>query len=222
MRALVLGAALRPGGDAFYAELLEEHELVVAADAAAEECVRLGRPPDVAIGDFDSATPGADARLAAIGVAVVRHPAEKDASDLDLAVEEARRRGASSVTISGAFDDRLDHTLAAFGSLIRAADLRARACEPDLAAWALDGRIRPSLRLHGTPGSLVSLLSPGGAQGVVLTGFRYAVRGGTLGPLESLGLSNVLEARTATVSIESGELLVLAPRRRGDETVRAF
>lgn len=194
----------------FYRRLVLEAELLVAADAAAEWCVSLGRDPDLAVGDFDSASPHAVERLEARGVPVSAFPEDKDASDLELAVDAARQRGARALTLTAAFSARIDHTLAAFGTLAAAADLDAEAREPGFAAWGLDGTSRPTLSLALAPGAVLSVLALGEARGVTLTGMRFPLREATLGPLSSLGISNVAQDAVVSVSLAEGRLVVVA------------
>jgi thiamine pyrophosphokinase len=221
MRALVVGASPVPGGEACYLALLKGADLVVACDAAAEWCVSLGRAPDVAVGDFDSAEAGAQGRLSALGVPVRAFPAEKDLSDLDLAVAEARSRGATRLTITAASSRRLDHTLVALGALLRCVDLHAAVEEPDLAAWALDADVRRRLGLRGPAGALVSVFAIDEALGVTLSGLRYPLVRATLEPLDSLCLSNELLAGAASVSVVKGRLLVLSPGEPGTRAILA-
>lgn len=214
MNALVVGAAVRPGHADFYRRLLRIHDFVVGADAGAEACAALGRVPDVAVGDFDSAAPGAAERLAAGGARVIQLPERKDVSDLDAAVGVCAEAGATALTVTGAFSLRLDHTLSALGSLARAASLAPVGVEPDLAVWALDGSATPRLDLTGRPGLLVSLMSPTGAEGVCTEGLSYPLSDARLEALSSHGLSNELARREASVTVRSGCLLVLAPGDR--------
>ena len=210
MRALVVGAAWLAGAEGFYADLAMEHDLVIAADAAAEQLLAAGGRPDLAIGDFDSALPGAVARLEAAGVALRAFPVNKDATDLELAVDAARAAGATSITLTGAFRGRLDHTLAALGALVRAADLEAGAVEPDLRMWVVDGARRPSLSLTLVPGTVVSLLAPTGvARGVTLRGFGFPLENATLEPLSGLGISNVAVATSQVVTVKESTLVVV-------------
>jgi thiamine pyrophosphokinase len=213
MRVLVAGAAPWAQAPAsFYADLARDHDLVVAADAAAEWLQGLGVTPDLAVGDFDSALDGAPERLAAAGVALRMVSADKDYTDLDLAVAEARAAGATSLTITAAFSARLDHTLAALGLLARTADLDGEAREPGLTVWALDGGSRRSLELPLESGALVSLAALlGPARGVTVTGTAYPLRDSEVPPVSGLGVSNKVVSPPARVSVASGSLLVLAP-----------
>ena len=87
--------------------------LVIAADGGALKAELLGLRPDVVIGDLDSLSQGKLAELEATGAEVVRHPMDKDASDTELAVLEAVRRGATEIVIVAALGGlRFDHALA--------------------------------------------------------------------------------------------------------------
>jgi thiamine pyrophosphokinase len=210
--ALICGAAPEPRGERYYASLLAAARVVIAADAAAEWAVGLGRVPDVAVGDFDSAQPGAPERLTALGVEVVTFPSAKDESDLDLALSIASGRGARRVTFTATASRRLDHTIGALGVLMRAAALSTELAEPSLAAWPLDAEVRPSIELTGRPGALVSLFAlDGPATGVTLTGMRFPLTDARVEPLSTLGLSNELESERAVIAVTTGRLLALAP-----------
>lgn len=83
----------------------QDFDCVIAVDRGYASLKRIGVDPDVAVGDFDSLgfTPSCPVRT---------FPVEKDASDMELAMREARQRGADEVLLYGAFSARLDHTLA--------------------------------------------------------------------------------------------------------------
>jgi thiamine pyrophosphokinase len=213
MRALVVGAAPWPGAPpAFYADLARTHDLIVAADAAAEWLQAIGIVPDLAVGDFDSAFEGAPERLVSAGVALRMVPSDKDSTDLELAVAEARTAGATSLTITAAFSLRLDHTLAALGLLARTADLSSEAREPGFTAWALDGGSRHSVELPLEAGALVSIVALlGPAHGVTLTGMAYPLDDAEVPAASGLGISNSVVSTPAGVAVASGSLLVMTP-----------
>ena len=66
---------------------------------------------DHLVGDLDSADPAAVDAAVASGTTVDRHPAEKDATDLELAFDAAIARGARRVVLVDGGGDRLDHLL---------------------------------------------------------------------------------------------------------------
>jgi len=207
---LVVGAAPVGGEDAFYRALLAEAAHVVAADAGGEWCVRLGRVPEVVIGDFDSAEAGATSRLAEAGIEVVQVAADKDETDLDLALDLALQRFGPPVTLTAAFTARLDHTLASLGTLLRAGE-GASAREAAWTAWLCTPGA--PLTIEPAAGAIVSVLAPGGAEGVRITGTRWTLDGTRLEMLSGLGVSN--EAAGGPVMVESavGALLVLVGNR---------
>ena len=95
------------------ASVVDEADLVIAADGGATALDRIGRRPDRLVGDLDSTDPALVERLAAAGTDVERHATDKEASDTELAIAAARAAGADEVVLLGATGgDRLDHELA--------------------------------------------------------------------------------------------------------------
>ncbi|MDO9557025.1 MAG: thiamine diphosphokinase [Coriobacteriia bacterium] len=210
MKALIIGAAPVDGSGSLIRSLATVCDMVIAADAAAEWCIAAGVVPDVAVGDFDSASPGALERLKQQRVNVVCFPAEKDASDLDLAIVIAREAGATELVFSACTSGRLDHTLAALGGVIAGADLHPVIREPHLSAWTLSSDVEKRLDLVLPIHTTVSIFALGDALGVTLEGFRYPLVDATLHSLSSHGLSNITMSDKVTVTVASGTLLVIA------------
>lgn len=190
---------------------------VIAADAGAERLDRLGRTPDRLVGDLDSVSGKLVARLAAAGVAVDRHPADKDASDTELALEAAIAAGATEIVLLGAIGGtRLDHELANVLLLADPAlgDRDVRIVHGSTTVCVLRGGHR--LGLGGLAGDLVTLLPIGGdAVGVRIDGVRWPLEGATLRLGRSRGLSNAVVAPPASVSLQRGTLLVVEHRTQG-------
>ena len=207
--AVSLHAWVVTGGEPPEPDLLGElapPQLVVAADSGADIARGLGVLPDVIVGDFDSVTPAAAAAVAEQR----RFPADKDATDLALALAEARDRGAGSITVIGGAGGRLDHFLANVAALAsdELAAVRVDALMGPARLWVV--RRRETIR--GTVGDLVTLLAHGGpATGIRTTGLRWALDGETLEAGSSRGVSNVLAAPEATVTLEAGVILAIRP-----------
>ncbi|MDI6712588.1 MAG: thiamine diphosphokinase [Anaerosomatales bacterium] len=207
--ALIVGAAPVPDSERFYRDLIERFDVVVACDAAAEWCLHLGCVPTWAVGDFDSALPGAEERLAAAGVEIAVHPRDKDFTDLDLAASHAVSIGAASLTFTAAYSGRLDHTLAAIGTVRRHADLAPAILEPAFTAWLLSDRGRPSLAFDAGPGAAFSVVALDPVRGLAVRGGRYAAEDLDLDPLSSRAISNVSLGSRIEVEIRSGCALVM-------------
>jgi thiamine pyrophosphokinase len=183
---------------------------VVAADGGLQRAHELGLAVDVVVGDLDSVTPDALAAAEAAGVRVVRHPPAKDATDLELALDESVALGARRVLLVASSVGRLDHLL---GSLLLLGSARYAALELDaLVGDALVHVVRRERTLSGAPGELVSLLAVGSpALGVVTDGLEYPLRGETLEPGSSRGLSNVFTGAEARIGLADGVLLAIRP-----------
>ncbi len=95
--ALVVTGGPSPAGLAD----LPARELVIAADRGAEHALALGLEVDLVVGDLDSIDPDTLARLEEGGTRVEHHPADKDETDLELALAAALEAGATSATIAG-------------------------------------------------------------------------------------------------------------------------
>ena len=93
---------------------------VIAADGGVDLAHALGLHVDVVVGDLDSASPAGLARAEAAGARIVRHPAEKDATDLELALDEAVALDPRRIVVVGGAGGRLDHLLG--GLLLLAAE----------------------------------------------------------------------------------------------------
>jgi thiamine pyrophosphokinase len=189
---------------------LGDDPLVVAADAGLAGAHALGLAVDLVVGDMDSVDPALLAAAERAGTEVQRHPAAKDATDLDLALDAARARGADRLVVVTGTGDRFDHALAVALSLA-AGRLAGAAVE----AWIGPAHlwvVRDRLAFGGQPGTLVSLIpAHGPARGVTTTGLQYPLHGEDLGAGTTRGVSNVLLGREATVALEEGTLLVIAP-----------
>ena len=200
------------------ARWLDDADLVIAADGGAGSLDRLGRAPDVLVGDLDSVDAGLVARLAAAGTTVERHPVDKEASDTELAMEMALGAGAAAVVLLGAVGgDRLDHELANLLLLadpsLAGRDVRAARGMTQVRAVSGGGR----LDLDGSSGDLVTLLAVGGdASGVTTVGLRWPLDGATLALGRSRGLSNEVVEAPASVRLTHGTLLVIETASRGD------
>jgi thiamine pyrophosphokinase len=183
---------------------------VIAADSGVDLAHALGLRVEVAVGDFDSVSAEGLARAEAEGATIDRYPADKDATDLELALDRALELGARRVVVVGGDGGRLDHLLA--GALLLGAE-RYDGLELDaLLGPARAHVVRRERTLAGSPGELVSLLPlHGPAEGVVTKGLRFPLHGETLAPGSTRGVSNVLEASAARVAVAQGVLLAVFP-----------
>lgn len=186
---------------------------VIAADSGLLVAYALGVHVDVLVGDLDSTDPASVDAAIASGTIVERHPAQKDATDLELAVSAALARGARRIVVVDGGGDRLDHLL---GNLMLLGSPMLAGVEVE--AFTGTARIaiarggEPAVKLAGPPGSLVTLLALGGtAHGIVADGLLYPLRQESLEPGTTRGVSNELVSTSGSVGLERGILLVVQP-----------
>lgn len=207
-RALILA-----GGDPVDPELadrLPPHDVVIAADSGLAQASVLGLVADIVIGDMDSVDPADLATAEAAGAIVERYPTDKDATDLELALDRALSEGYVSAVVLGGYGGRTDHLLG--NALVLTSD-RFSGLELE---WRIGAtsihvvRPRSPASLAGNVGDTVSLLATGGPASAVRTsGLAWGLDGETLEVGSTRGISNQLASQRATVELAAGVLLVI-------------
>ncbi len=190
------------------ARAFQTADVRLAVDGGAWALLQRGLRPDVAIGDWDSLGPQGLAQLRVAGVLLQTFPADKDATDLELALHYAADRGATEVHVFGALGGRWDQSLA---NLLLLAQPRLRALRIVLydrgqRVWLLQGRET----IAGEVGDTLALIPvQGPARGVTLRGVAYPLTNGELPWAVTLGVSNRLTAPQAYVQVDEGLVWVV-------------
>lgn len=182
-------------------------DLVLAADSGYDSALSLGYAVDVLVGDLDSisAAPLPD------HVIVERHAADKDATDLELALDLAARETPDRVVIVGGSGGRLDHELGT--AQLICSEKWAHIDEIDWLsdrAWA--HVVRRRRIIHGDIGATLTLIPMGGdVAGLRTTGLKWNLDGETLTHGTTRGVSNVMHGPVADIRVGTGCLLVVLP-----------
>ncbi|MDD2956224.1 MAG: thiamine diphosphokinase [Oscillospiraceae bacterium] len=205
-RCLIIGAAPVSGA------LLEqfsgrEKDYIICADGGYQSAVDAGLRPDLVVGDFDSMERPKDA-----GVEILQVAAEKDDTDMMLALKEGAARGYEEFVLLGSLGGRLDHTVANLqavawglerGLFVMLAD------ENNLVAM-LRGDSAGVPRLEGYYLSLFSYSEQ--CRGVTVRGVKYPLEDAVLTQAFPLGVSNEIVEREAFLRVEEGTLLIVMSR----------
>ncbi len=200
----------------FATEYIKERawNYVVCADAGMKFCHEAGIMPDLILGDFDSVDEESYEYFQKVcPERMERFPSHKDETDTELALLRAIEAGADDITMIGATGTRLDHVMGNIQMLKLALDRKVSCQIVDA-----HNRIRmvdkfAELKKANQFGKYVSLLpfTPE-VRGITLKGFAYEVEDFTLVSGIARGVSNELEAETATIFCEEGILLVIESR----------
>lgn len=190
--------------------LVPDGAYVIAADSGLEVAEAAGVRVHEVIGDLDSVAPDALVRAVEAGANVDRHPVAKDQTDLELALDRAAQRRPERIIVIGGAGGRLDHQAA--NLLLLASDAYATtAVEAHMGSARVDV-VRDHVELRGEVGEQVTLLAVDGpARGVHTEGLRYRLRGETLHPSSSRGVSNEHVDPLASIRLHEGVLIVIAP-----------
>lgn len=184
------------------------NDLIIAADGGLHHCLSLGITPDVVIGDIDSLTANDINGLQIANVEIIRYPAKKDQTDLELALKLAIDRGADEIVVFGAMGGRWDMSIA--NILLPAEQNLSNAT-----IRIIDGRHEimllragKEITFHGEKGDILSLIPLGrDALGITLSGLEYPLKDDLLRLGSSRGISNVFIENSATVFLKQGLLL---------------
>lgn len=200
----------------FACEYLKKYtwDYVVCADAGMKFCHTAGIQPDLILGDFDSVDDASYTYFKeTCPERMERFPTHKDETDTELALLRAIAAGADAVTMIGATGTRIDHLLGNIQMLKLALDrgVPCQIVDAHNRIRMVDGQIM--LQKSDQFGKYVSLLpfTPE-VTGITLKGFAYEVENFTLVSGIARGVSNELEAETASITCQNGILLVIESR----------
>ena len=185
---------------------LPVNPVVVAADSGLDYAQAAGLTVAVAVGDMDSVSPEVLAAAEQAGTRIERHPADKDQTDLELALELAARL-ADRVIVIGAGGGRLDHLI---GNLAVLASPQWSGV--DIEAWLGNAQavvVHHHRVLDAEPDTTVSLFALGGPARVTTTGLAWPLNEEILDPLTSRGVSNRASDPSPSVSVSEGVVLAV-------------
>lgn len=183
------------------------NDFVIAADGGYDHLIRHGIRCDLLIGDLDSIS------NVPHDVEILRHPVEKDETDMHLAYLEGVRRGYVEFRIYGGTGGREDHTFANLSLLLY---MRNRGHQgsvySDTGAYQVIKNEK--ITVFGETGCHLSAFAFGGeARGVTIQGLEYGCTDITLTPEFPLAVSNRFVGTRGEVSVRDGTLLVMTEIR---------
>jgi thiamine pyrophosphokinase len=181
---------------------------IMAANGGSRHLYALQHPPDVVIGDMDSLPGEIRAWLEAAGTHFVTHPTAKNETDLELALLFAVDAYPDDLLLFGLLGGRLDQTLANILLLTHPA-LKGHPIQA-LTAFERAWLVTAETEFRGQVGDLVSLIPVGGDAVILKTsGLKWPLDHEVLALGPARGISNVMTAEKATVSVSKGYVLCI-------------
>ena len=206
MRRCVIVGGAELGREEEIRGYLRGDDFFIYCDSGLRHERALGRAPDLIVGDFDSHE---DPHAAAETIVL---PRVKDDTDSFFASKEALRRGFRDFLLLGMTGARLDHTL---GNLALLRMLEGAGAKALLVDDYSETEIVSGEAAVADEFPYFSLLPLGGAaKGVCVTDAKFPLRGASLEPDSSLGVSNEpLPGKIARIRAGEGKLLLVRVKR---------
>jgi len=179
---------------------------VIAADSGMAHAAALGLAAELWVGDFDSTSDALAARYGDVAREV--HPADKAATDGEIAIDAAILRGASDFVLVGGFGGQADHTFGHAGLVL---GLARRGYSALLTSGTEEAYplLPGSHELDLPAGSRLSVLPFADLAGLDLENVKWPLRQRIVPLGSSLTLSNVALGRV-TIRLGSGYGLAIA------------
>lgn len=180
----------------------QEDDFIIAADGGYRYLSEIGMKPDLLVGDFDSLD------FVPQNVQIYRFPAEKDDTDMGLAIQKGMELGFSDFSLYAGSGTRNDHFFANLQLLNRFCE---KGCTikmvcPECNIYALkDGEIVLS-RTEGTVFSVFSLSDK--CRGVSIKNAKYEIENESLSNRFPLGVSNEFTGGNTEISVKDGVILI--------------
>ena len=192
--------------------LIQRDDYIICADGGTRHALALNLQPHLVIGDMDSLKEGQWQKLENAGIPVELYPHDKNETDLELAILRAMELEPKEILVIAALGGRFDHAL---GNIALLSDSRLSAFQ----ARFDDGVeeiffCREQVEVRGRSADIVSLIPWGGpVQGIQTQGLRWTLNRETLQPQKTRGISNEMLSDSASISVESGLLLIVHRRQ---------
>lgn len=209
--SLIFAGGLAPSDSTLHAvNKIEQVELVFAADSGLHIAQKLGLHVDAIIGDMDSVDVNALDEAKSRGTKIIQHDRDKNFTDLHSALLYAAECGTKKIVVVTAGGGRLDHQLgviaAMFDPLLR--NTQVEAIWDNSEIFALQGPA--SCEFSAEVADIVGLQAfSTSVIGISTTGLRWQLHNQQLANHETRGVSNEATEKRISVSLVSGQLLVI-------------
>ncbi len=184
---------------------------IIAVDGGMNFLRELNIEPDVFLGDQDSTRENILDTIDETSMEVIKFKAEKDKTDMELAIDYVVENNFDEVIIYGSTGTRLDHSFANILLLrkLMVNKIKAKILDLNNEIYLVDD----VLLLDKNEKKYISVV-PITNDGVVVSlfGFKYPLDEYLIGFSETIGVSNEILDERAKVKIHSGEALVFVSK----------
>lgn len=190
--------------------IIKSDDVVICADGGSNQAIRLGIIPRLIVGDLDSIEPNTLEGFKVSGTEIRKYPRDKDASDLELALEAAMEFAPDEILCTGVLGNRQDHSLTNTFLIGRYASLGSKISLLG-ATWQAQfvTNTQPCIFM-GCPGDIFSIIPMvATVYGVTVDGVKWPLRDELLPWGSSRTVSNEFMDQRVSVRLTDGLLLAL-------------
>lgn len=174
---------------------------IIAADGGILNCRQNNIQPDCIIGDFDSS---GTRKIPENQKVQIIHIEEQNSTDMEKAIEHAKKFNPSVIDIYCSFGKRTDHSLGNIFILNNYKDLNINMHDEFGSMFALNPGVKEFRDLKNTTISLFALSK---VENIELHGFEFPLKQESIGP-SFFGVSNKISENNAAIRFEKGRLIV--------------
>lgn len=210
MKALIISGGKAPSLKLLKNALLDT-DYIIAVDGGAKCLHDYNILPDILVGDLDSICDDALAFIVDNNVTILKFPKEKDMTDTEIAIEEAIKIGIKSIVFLGCTGSRVDHLLGNIGLLIKCSkhNINSIIVDDNNEIYLL----KENTTIKGDIGECFSLQAYfENVIGLSIEGAKYNLNKYNLSIGDGITISNEFNAKSVTISFESGSLLLFKSR----------
>lgn len=179
-------------------------DFILCADGGYDYAEAAGIKPDMLIGDLDSITVPNDP-----AIQTLIFPSEKDDTDTGICLQTALDQGYREILIIGGLGGRLDHTMSNIQLITGKCHLADRISIRDKSN-SCTVITNGSVTLPYIKNQYVSIFSmTEKSTGVTTSGLKYPLDNATMVYGSTLGTSNEIIDKEATISVKDGKLLII-------------
>lgn len=189
-------------------EMIRENSIakIIAVDGGANKAKNLDLSVDLIIGDLDSITKSNLNYFKTKNVEIIKYPVEKDQTDSELAVDYCLKNGFKDLYLIAALGGRVDQQLANLNLLeyIQKRNINAKIIAKNIEIALID----KNKKFKSKAGYRLSLIPQSNSvENLTITGCKYNLNKENIERAKSRGISNLIEANQAEISIEHGLLI---------------
>ncbi|WP_188454434.1 thiamine diphosphokinase [Virgibacillus oceani] len=200
-----------------YREIID---LWIGADRGAYTLVENQIIPDYAVGDFDSISVHEKEQIQKYARNFSEYPAEKDQTDLEIAILKAYELNPDTIYLLGVTGGRIDHELINIQTLysINKNNIKGIIADKNNQLEMVNpGKYQITFNENYPNISFVPFTE--NIEGLTLEGFYYPLADQTISWGSTLCISNKLLLKNGTFSFSKGILLLIKSRDATDETI---